>query len=304
MYFFKQFETFDPVSGDVPSYPFAYLPAIASRARALLRCGVAYGGDWGAKEMIISIAKRIDEELDQYFDDIKYMEIERLREQAGLLESMGGDPEWPPNEDDLEIQTWGNTSEVDALKSILEKRDYWPFSVPRATESHEYPEGKDHELFAVLSLWMLADARGYLNESKHGLSIAGEYALKAMDSVCYAEHLREAQWLVSYAEKQSGINLAEALKEQKYEIQKNKSEQLKQLNEARHQKTNEAKKMVVEEFMKDRYKFPSAEKASIHLADWLGNQGVRNSATRQPYEPRTIKGWILDHAKKISFRFR
>ena len=304
MFFFQQFETFDPVSGEVPSYPFPNLPVIASRARAVLHCYTSSNLDWRAKERIISIAKRVNQEIDQHFDDIKFMEIERLREQAGVLESMGGDPEWPPNEDDLEIQTWVNTSEVDALKSILEKRDLFGFFQDPPPKPEEYPEGKDYELFAVLSLWMLADALRYLNESRHGLSVAGDYALKAMDAVCYAEHLREAEWLVSYAEKQGDAKLIEALKGQQSEIQKNKSEQLKQLNEARHQKTNEAKTMVVEEFMKDRYKFPSAEKASIHLADWLGNQGIQNSATGQPYEPRTVARWIRDHARTTGFRFR
>jgi hypothetical protein len=305
MLFFKQFEIFDPVSGEVPSHPFAYMPAIASRARAILKCGADYGGDWGCKAKITLIAERINQELDQYFDDIKYMEIERLREQAGLLESMGGDPEWPPNEDDLEIQTWVNANEVDALKSVLENRDSHLFySKDPLPKPDEYREGKDYELFAVLSLWMMADAQRYLNASKHGLSIAGEYALKAMDAVCYAEHLREAEWLVTYAEKLGDDKLIEALKNHKSEIQKQKTERSKELNLARHQKTYEAKVMVVEEFMKNHNKFLSAEKAGNHFADWLRDKGILNSATGEAYEPRTVAGWIRTHFKEIGKRWR
>ena len=127
MFFFQQFETFDPVSSDVPPYPFSYMPAIGLRARALMNFRMSFGSSEEKKERIIAIARRINQEIEQYFDDIKYLEIERLREQAGLLESMGGDPEWPPNEDDLDIQTWVNVNEVEALKSILEKRDLFMF---------------------------------------------------------------------------------------------------------------------------------------------------------------------------------
>lgn len=245
----------------------------------------------------MSIANRANQELEQYFEFIKYLEIERLREQAGLLESMGGDPEWPLNEDDLEIQTWENTSEVDALKLVIENRDTWPFSVPLPPESHEYSEGKDYEFFAVLSLWMLADALAWADRGQAQLAIAGEYALKAMDAVCYAEHLREAEILESFVAKQGEGKLVEALKMQKAETQKQKSDLSRQLNLLRHRKTNEAKAMAIEEFMKDRYRFPSAEKAGIYLADWLRDQ-------RRSYEPRTVSNWIRAHAKSINFRFR
>ncbi|AAZ98629.1 hypothetical protein Tbd_2676 [Thiobacillus denitrificans ATCC 25259] len=294
MFFLDQFETFDPVSGEVPSHPFTYMPAIASRARAILRCGA---DEW-CRAKLASIAKRINRELDRYFSDIKIYEIERLREQAGLLESIGGDPDWPPNEEYLDIQTWENTSEVDALKSVVENRDsHLFFSKDPLPKSEEYPEGKDYELFAVLALWMLADGLRFLNTTAVGLAIAGEFALKAMDAVCYAEHLREAEWLASYVEKQGNIKLTEALIEQKNDAQKQKSALAKRLNVARHQKTTEAKAMAIEEFMKDRDRFPSAEKAGIYLADWLRDQG-------RPFEPRTVTSWIRAHATATGFRFR
>lgn len=298
MFFLDQFEMFDPASGEVPPHPFTHMPAIASRARSILNCSAECGAYEWCRTKVTLIAKRINKELDRYFSDIKLVEFERLREQAAWLELMGGDPEWPPNEEDLDIETWENTNEVDALKSVLEDRDSHLFySKDPLPKPEEYPEGKDYELFAVLALWMLADGLRFLNSTPVGLSIAGEYALKAMDAVSYAEHLRDAEWLASYAEKLGDAKVAEALKEQKEESKRQKSILSKQLNVVRHQKTSEARAMVIEEFMKDPYRFPSAEQAGNHLTDWLRDQG-------RSYEPRTIIGWVRAHAKTINLRFR
>ena len=71
MFFFQQFDKFNPVSGYVPEHPFTYLPEIAYRARALLRNLTA--------EQIEAAAKRISEEVDRYFHDLKEVEISRLQ---------------------------------------------------------------------------------------------------------------------------------------------------------------------------------------------------------------------------------
>lgn len=71
MFFFRQFQRFDPLKGDVPPQPFTYLPEIAYRARALLRNRTA--------EQIEAAAKRISEEVEGYFRDLKDCEISRLQ---------------------------------------------------------------------------------------------------------------------------------------------------------------------------------------------------------------------------------
>lgn len=298
MFFLDQFEKFDPASGEVPSHPFAQMPAIASRARAILGLWTSPDIDHLRKTKTTLIAQRINKELEQYFEDIKLLEIERRRAQEGILESMGGDQDWPSDDEDLDIETWENTSEVDALKSVLENRDSHLFySKDPLPKSEEYPEGKDHELFAVLALWMLADSLYFLSSTPVGLSIAGTYALKAMDAVCYAEHLRDAAWLTSYSEKLGDAKVAETLREQDEESRRQKTALSKQLNLVRHQKTSEARTMAIEEFMKDPHRFPSAEKAGNHLADWLRDYG-------RSYEPRTVTNWIRAYAKSINLRFR
>ena len=66
--------------------------------------------------------------------------------------------------------------------------------------------------------WLLSDSLQWINnQSKHSLSIASAYAIKAMDAVCYAEHLKQAEWLVSYAKSTAGKEFAAALRKQKTE---------------------------------------------------------------------------------------
>lgn len=331
MFFFQQFEKFDPLSGDVPSHPFSYLPEIAYRARALLQYRTA--------EQITSIAKMINERVDGYFSDLKYSAILELKEKlasdedtfALFFEWDGGTVEngkWlfkDDMEDELDIQTSANTSEVDALKTIIENRGSWGYFIGTETVDEGYPEGKDYELFAVLSLWLLADAMERMNDkSKYGLSIAGEYAIKAMDAVCYAEHLREVDWLLSYAKRQANTELTEALTKQtanhkewmrSYENGKNerilmqKSKRAKELNALRHQETNIAKNLVIGEWDKNRNQFPSGEQAGLHYADWLETQAVfhkhsKENNTYEWYTQRTVTKWIRDYAKGIGFLFR
>lgn len=321
MFFFQQFEKFNPVSGYVPDHPFSHLPEIAYRARALLQKCTA--------EQVETAAKRISEEVDGYFRDLKDCEVSRLQSEfEGGDESLemffqwdGGtraNGHWFFKEemaDELEILTAKNTSEVDALKTIIENRDscfFLPEGAPEP-ECEEWPEGTRYELFAVLSLWLLADAMERMNDkSKYGLSIAGEYAIKAMDAVCYAEHLREADWLESYIKKMANAELTEALRKQKSEQQKwvqycldqdkereikAKKEKSKNLNKIRHEKNYAAKNMVIDEWKKAPSAFPSAEKAGLHFADWLESKGIK-------YEPRTVTTWIRDYAKQIGLRLR
>ena len=310
------------MSGDVPSHPFTYLPEIASRARSLLQ--------YRTLKQITLIAKRIIYEVDGYFFDIKDTAISEMKEK---LNERGEDFkkffDWDGSskidngrwifkddmEDELDIQTEKNTSEVDVLKSIIEYRDscfFLPEGAPEP-EREEWPEGSRHELFAVLSLWLLADAIECADRKFiYSLSIAGEYAIKAMDAVCYAERLREEDLLESYIKKMANAELIQALRKQKAEQQKwvqdcsdlskereikEKKDKSKNLNDKRHEKTYAAKSLVINEWEKEPSAFSSAEKAGLHFADWLEEKGIK-------YEPRTVTNWIRAHAKQIGIVFR
>jgi hypothetical protein len=237
-----------------------------------------------------------------------------------------GDGQWrfkDAREDDLEIATANNTSEVEALKEC----EGWFLEIG----GKDIPEVKPCEVFAVLSLWMLADAIGWLRHQssevemafhaslanlvaeieagskragipiisqktedvKVNFSLAGGYALNAMDAVCYAEHLHKIDRL----EAAHTLKIAKTQGDYLNKEAEQRSMRAKELNIARHRKTYEVKDMVIEEWKKKPSAFPSAEKAGLHFADWLETKGIK-------YEPRTVTTWIRDYAKKIGLRLR
>jgi hypothetical protein len=312
MFFHKQFERFDPLIGDVPELPFTYLPEIAERARSILRRNSFIQLD--------AAAKRISKEIDIYLDDLKYVAVSELKsklEAEGVsletyFEWDGGteaNGSWVFKDDmvdDLEILTESNCSEVDVLKTIINDRDFIFFSPEGAPEPEpvEYPEGKAVYLFAVLSLWLLADAIEWSKKGgKYSLCIAGEFAIKSMDAVCYGEHLLEIDFHADYLKKQYGAEQTGALRKQHAEYEKStkqaKSERAKDLNRLRHAPTNHAKKVVTAEWGKNPSQFASAEKAGKYFADWLEDQGIVKSI-----EPRTVTGWIRDYAKEFGVKLR
>lgn len=346
MGFYNQFKKFNPKSGDVPRHPFSYLPEIASRARALLKTRTA--------DQIEDAASGIDWAIDEYFRSLKDEEIARLKNEVDrprrwkdgsddtdfndaakffdwVVDSPANEfsPEeghWVFNdrmEDELDIQTAGNTSEVDALKNCI---DWWD-----DIGGADFPNGKPEELFAALSLWLLADAIGWLGhrsseteksflssldhllklpegmedelidagisirttDTEINLSLAGECALKAMDAACYAEQLHEVAGLEAMYKLKLAKNNDDHLKNEA----KRRSMVAEKLNIARHRKNSEAKAKIIAEWENDRSKFISAEKYGLHLADWLGTQGLQ-------YEPRTVTNWIRAHAKQIGVALR
>lgn len=335
MFFCNQFEILDPISGDVPTQQFSYMAEIAYRARTLLGCKIGSYREEECRKRILSIARKINDVIEAYFADALEMKLIELRSERTSNnekfevffeknDESDADGPWlfkTEMIEELEIPTATNTSEVDALKAVIEERDSH-FFLPEGSpdlDVEEYPEGKDYELFAVLSLWLLADALRFLNKTDIGKSVAGGFALKAMDAVCYAEHLREAEWLLSYAEKKNDAKLKEAieiykknhtdaikywLNEKKGREVLKKTERSRQMNQTRHEKTYEAKAMAIAEWVKDTTKYRSAEKAGNAIAAWLESQKILNPALGEPYEPRTVTGWIRDHAKKIEVKFR
>lgn len=330
--YFGQLTRFDPLSGNIPDGPIPGLSSIAYRARQLLKSR--------SSDEIHTVAKAIDFAIYCFFDELKQNEIQRLRRD---LEGVISHPrrfkrepadfdykyekaqeefekyfEWDGGtvangqwlfkesmESDLDIRTPENTSELEALK---ECKDWW-----HEIGDEGFPKSKPYELFAVLSLWMMADAlewprstyemvmtysdgrceqKTYSHEANTyswRLVMATESALKAMEAICYAEQLQEI-------EKSEASRFEKELAKQESE-RKERSMRGQELNIARHQKRNEAQARAIQEWEKEPNRFPSAEKAGLYLADWLGPQGFQ-------YEPRTVTTWVRSHAKKIGIKFR
>lgn len=334
--YFGQFQRFNPLSGTIPDTPFKYLPEIARRTRQLLKDRTV--------DQLHALAKTIDFAIFCHLDELKENEIHRLRESLESelntlsrykLEPPGTDLkydqakeaweryfEWDGGsienggwlfrdgaEDELDIPTAFNSSEVDALKDC---KDWW------VELAQEIPDGKPHELFATLSLWLIVDAIHSLAPNKtrddcnHLLVMlseiietetgtksppnllsptveAAEIAYKAMDALCFSEHLQSF-------EKHEKTNLLKEAAKQEDE-RKQRSMKGQELNIIRHQRRNEAQAKAIKEWEKDYSQFPSAEKAGRYLADWLAEQGFQ-------FEPRTVTSWIRGHAKTAGIKFR
>jgi hypothetical protein len=284
--FSDQFERFDPLLGDVPFFPFSCLPEIAFRARTLLESHTI--------EQITSIAIDISQNIDEYLSECKHKIIAQLENDIGGTDKYEVYFEWDGgsykngrylfNEDmldELNIETWENINEVDILKIISGN---WNNILMG------YVENKDFELFSVLSLWLLSNALSFQDKTPTSLSLSGEYALKAMDAVCYAEHLCDSAFLVSNAKNTCSADAVEL-----HRLEKSNNSQ--KLNMIRHKTNHAAKALVIAEFDKDHSKFPSADKWGTHLADWLIEKGFN-------LQPRTIATHIRAHAKKTNVRLR
>jgi hypothetical protein len=126
-----------------------------------------------------------------------------------------------------------------------------------------------------------------------GLSLASASALCAMDAVCYAEHLSAVEQIKTVHASELARTTAEAKRAEREQ----RSINAQRLNILRHETRNKARAEALTDWEKDRFRFPSAEKAGSYYADWLEKQGYT-------YEPRTVRDWILGHAKRIGVKFR
>jgi hypothetical protein len=161
MGFFRQFDEFDPLTGAVPDHPFSHLPSIVSRARRLLKNRT--------RDEIVSAAHNADFFIEEYFSSEKADYIRRLldrggwelgylpyeaRNEAGVRELLDN---WPSEADDPppDIPTPENTSELDALKECI---GHYVLD-----DDAEFSKGREFEYFAVLALWLVADALHWLN---------------------------------------------------------------------------------------------------------------------------------------------
>ncbi len=160
MGFHRQFDEFDPLNGLVPTFPFPNLPSIVERARRLLKNRT--------RDEIVNAARSTDFFIEEYFRNEKDDFIQRLldrggrelgylpyesRNEAGVLELLDN---WPSEIDDPppDIPSPENTSEIEALKECIGR-----YSLD---DDPEFPNGREHEYFAVLALWLVADAMHWL----------------------------------------------------------------------------------------------------------------------------------------------
>ncbi|MDE2309982.1 MAG: hypothetical protein KGL01_04035 [Betaproteobacteria bacterium] len=194
MGYYKQFDEFDPLTGVAPDHPFSHLQSIVTRARQLLKNRT--------RDEIVSAAHNADWFIDEYFKSEKDDYIRRLLDRGGWeLEYL---PEaqrnkegirwlldnWPSEADDPppHIPTPENTSELDALKECIG----WYV----LDDDAEFQKGREFEYFAVLALWLVADAMECLKWSSDQKSFAralnDAFALMPPSAFPEIQQMREA----------------------------------------------------------------------------------------------------------------
>lgn len=210
------FGSFDPKTGHVPDSPFSHLPDIAARARQIL--------SWRPLDQIIHVAETIDWMVADYFASCRieaiqaiaangdWQLVDRTYTVRSLADAESLLDDWPVEAEDMKppFRHQDNTSATTALKACIDGFD--------VTNDPACPGASDADYFAVLALWKLQDTIRWCNPAvarqqfsaetaaflaalpdeltaRHPetrLSIAGSYAIEAMDAVCWAEGLRIA----------------------------------------------------------------------------------------------------------------
>jgi hypothetical protein len=185
MGFYSQFDTFDPVDGFVPGWPFGSLPDIAKRARKLL------AKKRRTREQIVGGARIADFFIDEWYIRAREAEIERLRDTIASFKKCdldADDPEYidaqreyidaqrffvqevnaasresllfnKEMEYELADRVSERTSEVEALKDGVEG-----WTLDDETQQ-EFPEGGEHEYLAILALRLVADAIHWIDKA-------------------------------------------------------------------------------------------------------------------------------------------
>ena len=301
MFLHRQFQEFNPISGDVHESPFTYLPAIAERARDLLKSRTL--------EQILSIAAAINYMLSVHFKDLEWIAIDDLKsrmlsctDEFGHSDEFERFFEWDGGSidngkwlfkmemlDQLDVLTEENSSVVDALKSQIED---WDDEGPEE-DPNKNPEGKNHEFFAVMALILVADAQNWYFKHK-SKSLAGESAIQAMDAVCYAEYLqRKAEFkicLMRYKAEEEKINL------------KKRHSELGKIGASKKNKPmRELEQWTLIQYDAGRWK--SGNQAASDLKEKVLRHGMTiNAYLSEANAQRTIAEWINKHRARMAAR--
>lgn len=313
MGFFQQFDQFDPKTGSVPHRPFSLLPDIVRRARSILRRR-------SADEILIAaqladwmIEYHFEQEEDHFIQDqlrdsgwaLQYLSHED-RNEEGLRKLIAvGLPDTAAPDHYFAFDTAENLSEIEALKAEMGGH---------AFQEPGLQNPKPAEFFAAMALWLVIDCIDWLNRkqkqlklSDRGLrrgkrsivsaekvhmSLAGEAAIKAMDAVAYAEHLRALEKIGLKQDelkkelqqhKQSIETLAEAKAAQR------RTAAARDAAAKRHVEHAMFKEYTIQYFEEHESEFKSAEDAATAIAGKVVN-----------VKHRTVANWIREHKKSRS----
>lgn len=314
----NSFRYTDPLGERFPYYPFSEANGIAWRARNILR--------GRSKEDISELSNYADHIVEWYYD----YEKEALKDQiiadgrvSLLIFDSDGQVESLRDEasEHYDIRDRDSVSELEALQDGVENF-FDPTNIDAA-------DPKEYELFAARALERLDEYVRKMNftfDIKTMKSVQRDKAelstsdiksmastiMDALDSVCYAERLREISRVEERYEKRIEKARQETAKIPKEEIDKIRAEilneqkqqrrdELSAKNDIRHGENRQVKSSVLSDFERemaaDKTRFLSAEKAADYYVDWLENQNIERGH-------RTVADWIRAKAKELGIRFR
>jgi len=318
MGFWRQFDNFKPMTGQIPYSLFAQLNGILWRARHILR--------GRTDEQVERIAQVAGNMIDDYFKTAKEDEIRRLREEKQHKYLVGeGTDDMDLNPDlahELDFPTEENTEELDALSESVGS---WS-DVFEAGE----PDPENHEYFAAFALWHVGDVindllfdydykthkyvakdklNGKIKEDSYTYRNAAEDAIIAMHAVCESELMRDTERLkedhrkiLAEVKAHTSLTVQKEIdakwEAQRLEEDRRKSEHAREKARLSHRERDEMRALVVGEWEKNPTQFRSAERAGNYYVDWLHEEH------KKEYQPRTVIGWIRQHAKEKNIRLR
>ena len=305
----RKFEHFDPMTGEVPCWPYPELGDIVRRARRILNGRSA--------EQIHDLANRTHDLIAEYFAETRQIEVCRLAA-AGL-------------EEFLEVGEHGGLLAIN-----LDRIDELAFPKPentRALDALEVSIGHWLQVFgdgvaapdlceclATLALCQVSDAvhrlyyqydfqtLDYVHRKAKTLQpydfiLAGQAALSAMEAVGRAERLLEVRCL--QAQFEGRLNSVKQQTSTEVPIGQDPPRAARRVDEARQRteharhmaarslcRRNASREAVLTEWDRDRFlQQLSHAKAGLRLSQWLARQDL------EFFEPRTIAAWIAAHEK-------
>lgn len=299
----RRFAHFDPLTGEVPYWPYPELSDIVGRARRLL--------SGRSREEIHHLASVANDVIAEYFALAQHREVSRLLAQ-GQADFLEVDPQgWilgikPERIDELDFRRPENTREADALEAGSVA---WPdaFGEPASPPVLS-------RCLASLALAHVGDAvhrlhyqydfekRQYVHQEAKRLQpydyiVATQATIAAIAAVDRAERLLDARSAITSAGEQeqavtppvsSGLGVAtEQTLAERGDDARQRSERARQLATLRLANRNATRAAVLAEWDRDpQLQKMSHARAGVRLADWLASQDLER------FEPRTIAQWI------------
>lgn len=305
----RRFAHFDPLTGEVPYWPYPELSDIVGRARRLL--------SGRSREEIHHLASVANDVIAEYFALAQHREVSRLLAQ-GQADFLEVDPQgWilgikPERIDELDFRRPENTREADALEAGSVA---WPDAFGEPVSAPVLSR-----CLASLALAHVGDAvhrlhyqydfetRQYVHQKAKRLQpydyiVAGQATIAATAAVDRAEHLIEARGVLEPAgEHPQPASLATSaevgIAEEQTSLVRPADEAGRRVEHARHmaarslRNRNASRAAALAEWDRDRVlQQLSRAKAGQRLSQWLARQDL------ELFEPRTVAAWIAAHEK-------